>query len=162
MKGQYLQPQTFQKQQHFFSVDQNNFQNKITMIFSNFSCRFLNPYNFFQLDRRNFKEQVKEFENVWEIYLNSQIISLVKSDVQYFGGLTQKLISKLPLTWFFPPILHIHLCRLGSSLHMKIQIRDGKITENLGFKCPLRNLKIFCSFLFSFSNPPWKTVYICF
>ena len=31
----------------------------------------------------------------------------------------------------------------GSSLHMKIQIMGGKITENLGFKSPLRKVKIF-------------------
>ena len=31
----------------------------------------------------------------------------------------------------------------GSSLHMKIQIMGGKITENLGFKSPLRNVKTF-------------------
>ena len=31
----------------------------------------------------------------------------------------------------------------GSSLHMKIQIMGGKITENLGFKSLLRKVKIF-------------------
>ena len=30
----------------------------------------------------------------------------------------------------------------GSSLHMKIQIMGGKITENLGFKSPLRKDKV--------------------
>ena len=36
-----LQPQTYQKTAtFFFTVDQNNFQNKITMIFSNISCSF--------------------------------------------------------------------------------------------------------------------------
>ena len=42
----------------------------------------------------------------------------------------------------------------GSSLHMKIQIMGGKITENLGFKSPLRKVKIFLSFflfIFKFS-----------
>ena len=37
----------------------------------------------------------------------------------------------------------------GSSLHMKIQIMGGKITENLGFKSPLRKVKNFLVF-FSF------------
>ena len=37
----------------------------------------------------------------------------------------------------------------GSSLHMKIQIMGGKITENLGFKSPLRKVKNFL-YLFSF------------
>ena len=37
------------------------------------------------------------------------------------------------------------------SLSMKIQILDGKITENLGFKSPLRKVKFFLfSFLFIF------------
>ena len=30
----------------------------------------------------------------------------------------------------------------GSSLHMKIQIMGGKITENLGFKSPLRKVNL--------------------
>ena len=30
----------------------------------------------------------------------------------------------------------------GSTLHMKIQIMGGKITENLGFKSPLRKVKL--------------------
>ena len=38
----------------------------------------------------------------------------------------------------------------GSSLHMKIQITGGKITENLGFKSPLRKVKIFCPFFIHF------------
>ena len=33
-----------------------------------------------------------------------------------------------------------------SSLSMKIQIIGGKITENLGFKSPLRKVKFFCPF----------------
>ena len=37
----------------------------------------------------------------------------------------------------------------GSSVHMKIQISGGKITENLGFKSPLRKVNLFCNF-FSF------------
>ena len=32
----------------------------------------------------------------------------------------------------------------GSSLSMKIQIMGGEITENLGFKSPLRKVKIVC------------------
>ena len=36
----------------------------------------------------------------------------------------------------------------GSSLHIKIQIMGGIITENLRFKSPLRMVNIFCSFLF--------------
>ena len=44
---------------------------------------------------------------------------------------------------------------LGSSLQMKIQIMDGKITENVGFKSLLRKVKKFLSFFsFSFSNCP--------
>jgi hypothetical protein len=42
----------------------------------------------------------------------------------------------------------------GSSLHMKIQIMGGKITENLGFKSPLWKANLFCPFFFSFSNSP--------
>ena len=34
----------------------------------------------------------------------------------------------------------------GSSLSMKIQILGGKITENLGFKSPLRKVNFFLSF----------------
>ena len=34
----------------------------------------------------------------------------------------------------------------GSSLHMKIQIMGGKITENLGFKSLLWKVKIFLFF----------------
>ena len=43
---------------------------------------------------------------------------------------------------------------LDSSLHMKIQIMGGKITENLRFKSPLRKVKIglsFFLFIFKFS-----------
>ena len=42
----------------------------------------------------------------------------------------------------------------SSSLSMKIQIMGGKMTENPGFKSPLRKVKFFCSFFFSFSNSP--------
>ena len=35
---------------------------------------------------------------------------------------------------------------LGSSLHVKIQIMCGKITENLGFKSLLRKVKFFLFF----------------
>ena len=42
----------------------------------------------------------------------------------------------------------------GSSLHRKIQIKGGKITENLGFKSPLRKVKKKILFFFSFSNSP--------
>jgi len=39
----------------------------------------------------------------------------------------------------------------GSSRHIKIQIMNRKITENLGFKSPLRKVKEFLSFfLFNF------------
>ena len=41
-----------------------------------------------------------------------------------------------------------------SSLHMKIQIMVRKITENLGFKSPLRKVKLFCPFFFLFSKSP--------
>ena len=34
----------------------------------------------------------------------------------------------------------------GFSLHMKIQIIGGKITENLGFKSQLRRVNFFCPF----------------
>ena len=40
----------------------------------------------------------------------------------------------------------------GFSLHMKIQIIGGKITENLGFKSQLRRVNFFVLFFFSFSN----------
>ena len=41
------------------------------------------------------------------------------------------------------------------SLHMKIQIMGGKITENLRFKSPLWKVNFFCPFFFfSFSNSP--------
>ena len=41
-----------------------------------------------------------------------------------------------------------------SSLHMKIQIMGGKITENLEFKSPIRKVIFFCPFFFSCSNSP--------
>ena len=43
----------------------------------------------------------------------------------------------------------------GSSLHKKFQIMGGKITENLGFKSPLRKVKIqsLSKAVDSFSNP---------
>ena len=37
----------------------------------------------------------------------------------------------------------------GSKLHMKIQIMDGKITENLGFESQLQKVKKKLSFFFS-------------
>ena len=43
----------------------------------------------------------------------------------------------------------------GTSLYMKIQIMSGKITENLGFKSPLRKVKkflFFFLFIFKFSK----------
>ena len=43
-----------------------------------------------------------------------------------------------------------------SSLSMKIQILGGKNTETLGFKSPLRKVKIFCPFFFSSSNSSTK------
>ena len=42
----------------------------------------------------------------------------------------------------------------GFSISMKIQIMGGKITENLGFKSPLRSHKSFCPFFVLFSNSP--------
>jgi hypothetical protein len=45
---------------------------------------------------------------------------------------------------------------------MKIQIMRGKITENLGFKSPLRKVKKFSPFFFSFSNSSHKSGYIFF
>ena len=51
----------------------------------------------------------------------------------------------------YPPCLDLIS---SPSLSMKIQILGGKITENLGFKSPLRMVKFFCSFLFLFSNSP--------
>ena len=39
---------------------------------------------------------------------------------------------------------------LGSSLSMKIKIMGGKITENLGFKSPLRKVKKIVLFSFHF------------
>ena len=39
---------------------------------------------------------------------------------------------------------------LGSSLHMKIQIMDGKITENMPFKSEAESQKIFILFSFHF------------
>ena len=46
----------------------------------------------------------------------------------------------------------------GSSLSMKIQIMGGKITENLGFKSPLRKVKknlFFFLFIFKFFTHNW-------
>ena len=45
---------------------------------------------------------------------------------------------------------------------LKIQIAGGKITENLGFESPLRKVKIFGPFFFSFSNSSHKTGYLWF
>ena len=43
----------------------------------------------------------------------------------------------------------------GSSLHMKIQIMGGKITENLRFKSPLQKVKnVLSFFIFIFMNHP--------
>ena len=47
---------------------------------------------------------------------------------------------------------------LGSSLSMKIQIMGDKITENLGFKSPLRNVNFFLFlflFIFKFFTQKW-------
>ena len=47
---------------------------------------------------------------------------------------------------------------LGSSLHMKIQIMGWKITENLGFKSPLRKVKknlFFFLFIFKYFTQKW-------
>ena len=46
----------------------------------------------------------------------------------------------------------------GSSFSMKIQIMGGKITENLGFKSPLRKVKnflFFFLFIFKFFTQKW-------
>ena len=47
-----------------------------------------------------------------------------------------------------------------SSLHMKIQITGGKITENLGFKSLVRKVKFFFSLFFSLSNSSDKSGYL--
>ena len=51
---------------------------------------------------------------------------------------------------------------LGSSLHMKIQIMDRKVTENLGFKFPVRKVKIFLSFCPFYFQILDKIAYLCF
>jgi hypothetical protein len=45
----------------------------------------------------------------------------------------------------------------SSSLSMTIQIMGGKITENLGFKSPLRKVKVF---LFFSTNQVWTKIAI--
>ena len=55
--------------------------------------------------------------------------------------------------WSFKALSLLEACFdliSGSSLHMKIQIMSEKITENLGFKYPLRKVKIFVLFPFPF------------
>ena len=47
---------------------------------------------------------------------------------------------------------------LGSSLHMKIRIMDGKITENLGFKSPLWKVQFFFLFIFKFFTQNWVSL----
>ena len=49
----------------------------------------------------------------------------------------------------------------GSSLHMKIQIKGGKVTENLGFKSPHLKVKKFLSF-FSFHSQILHTKLVIF
>ena len=48
----------------------------------------------------------------------------------------------------------------SSPLSMKIQIMGGKITENPGFKSPLRKVKFFVFILFLFSDSSHKTGYL--
>ena len=49
-----------------------------------------------------------------------------------------------------------------SSLSMKIQIIGGQITENLGFKSPLRKVKKFCPFFLFIFKFSIKTAYLSF
>ena len=91
------------------------------------------------------------------------MLSLLCSRTPFLGASTMDGFSKICAeitSKFSPPVKVLSLLEAcfdltsGSSLSMKTQIMGGKITENLGFKSPLRKVKIFCPFflfIFQFS-----------
>ena len=105
---------------------------------------------------------VKYFE--WLLDLNEEIRYLQKYfQICFSLQIDRPRISYLKLTCKVLSLLEACFDLIwGSSPSMKIQIMGGKITENLGFKSPLRKVKIFCSFFFSFSNSSHKSGYLLF
>ena len=72
--------------------------------------------------------------------------------IDNFSGAAFKVLSFLEACFYLIP---------SSSLSMKIQIMGRKITENLGFKSPLRKVNIFLFFfifIFKFFTQNWVSL----
>ena len=104
---------------------------------------------------------VKYFE--WLLDLNEEIRYLQKYfQICFSLQIDRPRISYLKLTCKVLSLLEACFDLIwGSSPSMKIQIMGGKITENLGFKSPLRKVKsflFFFLFLFKFFTKNWVSL----
>jgi hypothetical protein len=108
----------------------------ICQISIKFCCQLTQNMTTFVRFTKIYTDCVLNFRLFFQIFLN-----LTKSVVVFWGKVLSLLEACFDLI-------------SGSSLHMKIQIMGGKITENLGFKSPLRKVKKILSFflfIFKFS-----------
>ena len=106
---------------------------------------------------------VKYFE--WLLDLNEEIRYLQKYfQICFSLQIDRPRISYLKLTCKVLSLLEACFDLIwGSSLHMKIQIMGGKITENLGFKSLLRKViffVLFFLFIFKFSIKNCISLYL--